>query len=97
MEYLMLWVADESLSPSDPEERMKLIMSNLESIKKSTSDGSLKMWGMSPGGGHGYALFEGDGKEMFAACAQYTPRIEFEIRPMLSIDEVLETVKGMQK
>ena len=96
MEYLLLWVVDESSLSEDPEERMKRMMSDLESVKKNIGDGSLKKWGMSPGGGHGYAIFEGDGKQMFAICSQYMPHVQFEVQPMISVDEVIDTAKAMR-
>ena len=97
MDTLMLWEVDDSLTPQDQEERFKQMMSNLESVKAAVDSGNLKMWGMSPGGGYGYAIAEADGKEMLAMCSQDMPQIKFKVKPMLSIDEVIDVMKGMQQ
>ena len=81
---LILWEANTSLFPSDPEERTKLIMSMAEKVKSEVDSGKTKMWGISTGGGRGFSVTEGDGKEIFAATAGYTPYIKFKAKPMLS-------------
>ena len=48
---LILWEADMSAFPSDPEERMKLLMSMGEQVKSELDSGKTKMWGVSVGGG----------------------------------------------
>jgi hypothetical protein len=96
MTTLVLWEADNSLSPRDPEERMKHVVSMLEAVKKSVDKGQMKMWGMSPGGGYGYCIMEQSGNELFAQLAPYYPYVQFKIKPMISVDEVLGTLKAMQ-
>ncbi len=93
--YLIPWEANESLMPKDPEERKKLIMSMTEQTKKDLDDGSIKMWGISAGGGRGFTVFEGDGKEVMAGTMKYTPYVKFKVKPMLSIDEFIEVMKEM--
>ncbi len=94
---LILWEADMSLFPSDPEERTKVIMSMAEEVKSNIDSGKTKMWGISTGGGRGFSVTEGDGKEVFAATSGYTPYIKFKAKPMLSIDEMIEVMKEMQQ
>jgi len=83
--------------PTDPEERMKLIQSQIEMTKKAVDSGQIKMWGISPGGGSGFSVTEGDAKEIFAGTAMYAPYTKFVVKPMLSIDEVIDVMKGMQR
>jgi hypothetical protein len=94
---LILWERNYSLFPADPEKRMKLIQSQIEMTKKAVDSGETKMWGISPGGGYGFSITEGDAKGILARTAAFAPYIKFEVRPMLSIDEVIDAMKGMQQ
>ena len=97
MTTLILWETNESLMPTDQEERVKLIMSMLEGVKKNMASGELKMWGISSGGGNGYSISEQSAKEIFALIMKYTPYIKFEVKPMLSVDEMIDVMKAMQQ
>jgi hypothetical protein len=83
--------------PKDPEERKRLIISMTEQTKKDLNSGTIKMWGISAGGGHGFSVFEGDGKEVMAGTMKYNPYIKFKVKPMLSLDEFMDVMKGMEK
>jgi hypothetical protein len=83
--------------PADPQERMKLLMSFTEMAKKDLGSGDVKMWGVSPGGGQGFSIAEGDAKEVMGGIMKYTPYYKFDVKPMLSIDETIDVMKGMQK
>jgi hypothetical protein len=76
---------------------MKLAMTHCEMVKKGIESGKTKLWGMNPGGNHGFSVTEGDEKEMFAMIAQYIPHVKFKVESMLSIDEVMATLKAMQQ
>jgi hypothetical protein len=94
---LITWEMDRSHAPADPAERLKLTMVHCEMVKKGMDSGKTKMWGMNPGGNHGFSVTDGDEKEIFAMIAQYIPHVKFKVEPMLSIDEVIATLKGMMK
>jgi len=96
MTTLILWKANDSLMPIDREERVKLIMSMLEGVKKDIASGELKMWGISSGGGNGYSISERSEKEIFAVVMKYTPYIQFEVKRMLSVDDMIDVMKKMQ-
>jgi len=67
MMYLMLWEANESALPSDPDEARKLNQSMREVVKKNIENGTIKMWGISPEGQHGFVIRgEEDGKTLLA-------------------------------
>ena len=93
---LILWEMDRSFAPVDPTERMKHTMTLLEMVKKGLAEGHLKMWGMNPGANHGFAVTDTDEKDIFATVAQYIPHVKFEVEPMLSVEEIMETLKGLQ-
>ena len=59
--------------------------------------GRTKMWDMDPGGNHGFSVTDGDEKEIFAMIVQYIPHVKFKVASMLSIDEVIATLKVMTK
>ena len=94
---LIIWETEMSPWPSDAEERMKLIASHIEMTKQDLGSGAVKLWGVSPGGGKGFAITEGEGKEKLAGLLKYTPYYTFNIAPMMSIDEISEVMKQMQK
>jgi hypothetical protein len=94
---LITWEMDRSKAPADPAERMKLTMTHCEMVKKSLDSGKMKMWGINPGGNHGFALTDEDEKDILARSAQYIPHVKFRVESMLSIDEVIATLKAMQQ
>ncbi|GAF99642.1 unnamed protein product [marine sediment metagenome] len=96
MPTLILWEMNESLIPSVPEERKKASMANLERVKEGVKAGRIKMWGISPGGNNGFSITEAEGKELFAITATWAPYVRFKIKPMISADEAIEALKGMQ-
>ena len=59
--------------------------------------GRTKMWDMNPGGNYGFSVTDGDEKEIFAMIVQYIPHVKFKVESMLSIDEVIATLKVMTK
>ena len=93
---LILWKAENTLFPLNPEERRTLIMSMAEGVKKNLESKTFTMWGISAGGGQGFTVSEKEPREIYAATAPYFPYIKFEITPMLSIDEMIDTIKSMQ-
>ena len=97
MLYLILWESTPALMQIDQQERMKLIMSHIEMTKKDLGTGDIKMWGVSPAGGQGYSIAEGDVKKIMAELMKYTPYYKFEVKPMLSVEEVTEVMKSMQQ
>ena len=94
---LITWEMDRSHAPADPAERLKLTMAHCEMVKKGIDSGKTKIWGMNPGANHGFSVTDGDEKEIFAMIAQYIPHVKFKVESMLSIDEVIATLKGMMK
>ena len=93
---LITWEMDRSHAPADPAERMKHTMAMCEMVKKSIANGQMKMWGINPGGNHGFSVTDSDEKAIFAMIAQYIPHVKFKVESMLSIDELIATLKAMQ-
>ena len=93
---LITWEMDRTHAPADPTERIKLTMALGAMVKKHMDSGQMKIWGMNPGGNHGFSVTDTDEKTTFAMIAQSIPHVKFKVEPMLSIDAVIETVKKMQ-
>ena len=96
MKNLVLWEINSTLLPTDPGERMKLINTMLEMVKKDVNSGRIE-WGASPSGNRGYVVSEQDEKEIYARAMMYSPYATFEVVPMLSVDEAIGAIKGMQQ
>jgi hypothetical protein len=94
---LITWEMDRSHAPADPAERMKLTMTHCEMTKEDIDSGRLKMWGVNPGGNHGFAVTDGDEKEICAMVVRFIPHVKFTVESMLSIGEVIATLKAMQQ
>ena len=98
---LILWEANWPVIAvgftADPEEAQKGRISMLEGIKKDIDSGVIKMWGASPAGGRGFMIFEGDEKELFALLHKTAHRLKSKVEPMIAIDEMISTLKGMQQ
>ena len=94
---LITWEMDRSHAPADQAERMKLTMSHCEMVKKDIDSGQMKMWGINPGFNHGIAITDKDEKEIGAMVGRFIPHVKFRVESMLSIDEVLDTLKAMQQ
>jgi hypothetical protein len=93
----MTWEMDRSHAPADPAERMKQTLTFCEMVKESIDNGKMKMWGINPGGNHGFAITDEDEKDILARASQYIPHVKFKVESMLSIDEVIATLKSMQQ
>ena len=94
---LITWEMDRSHAPADPAERIKLTLTMLDMVKKSVESGQMKMWGINPGGNHGFAVTDKSESEVFGMVARYIPHVKFRVESMLSVDEVMAGVKAMQQ
>lgn len=95
MMYMILSEMNDTLLPTDPAERGKLMMPIMEMVKKDLESGILLMYGVSPGGNRGLLVTKSDPKEIYAKCSVAIPYVKFEVVPLLEIDEVFEVMKQM--
>lgn len=94
---LITWEMDRSHEPADPAERLKHTLTMCQMVKKSMEKGGFKMWGVNPGGNHGFAVSDSDEKEILAVNSLYIPHVKFKVESMLDIDEVISTLSKMQQ
>jgi hypothetical protein len=97
MMYLILSEMDYSKLPVDTAERWKILMPFGEMIKKDMDSGELLMYGSSPSGRRGFMVSKQSPKEIYAKLSLSAPYVKTEVLPMLSLDEVMEVAKEMQK
>jgi hypothetical protein len=76
---------------------VKLWLSMLEMAKADLQAGVLKDWGIRSGGGRGYALSELSEAELFSSLLKYIPYIRFEVHPILTVDQCIETIKKVTR
>jgi hypothetical protein len=98
MMYLVLTERDPSLLPSDPEEQKKIMTRNMEMVKQDLDSGFLKMVGMSPNGREACFITDQDVdiKTLYMRGQMAGPSVKMKVKPMLSFDEVMDAMKGMQ-
>jgi len=97
MRYLVLSEMDPSLSPKNPEEEMKVFASTMEMVKKDLESGFLRMVCMSPDGHNGFLLTSQNVelKTMYSRAQMTAPYVKIKVEPILSLDEVMDTMKEM--
>ena len=96
MTKLITWEMNRSFTPPDPAERMKMTLQLCDMVKKHIESGVIKTWGVNPGGQNGFGISEKDEKEILAMVSMYIPLVKFKVESMLSVEEVIATLKAMQ-
>jgi len=79
--------------PVNPEERGKLWIRMLEMVKADLKNGTLSDWGVRMDSSGGFAFAETDEATLHAAILKWMPYIEYDIRPVLSVDQVLANIR----
>jgi hypothetical protein len=79
--------------PTAPEEQAKLWMTLLGNVKKDLASGALTDWGDCVDIGEGYCISELDEQELHTLVLKYVPFIIFDIKPVLNVDQVMESIQ----
>ena len=88
------WEMNTQLIPPDPEEKVKLWLSMLEMVKDQISAGIwTKEWGLCYDGSGGYAFSELSVSDIYGALSQWIPNVEFDVKPVLTADQAIESLK----
>jgi hypothetical protein len=91
--FYMKWRPELTLFPSKPEEIFKIGCSLCAMVKADLKAGKLKDWGVDPSGWSGYAVSEGLSEtELSVVLQKYVTYIHFEITPVLTVDQYVESV-----
>jgi hypothetical protein len=91
--FFIKWWVDTAKAPDTPQELVKLMSRFLEMIKADLSAGKYTDWGQFSNGREGYAISELSESEIFAILLTRMPVIEFEVFPILSVDQSMEAGK----
>jgi hypothetical protein len=94
--YLNLWEVVPGTMPTDPKERGALLGKMGEMTKKMMDDGLVLDWGVFPGGSAGYAISKGEPMDGLKASMLFAPYYRFEIRPVLSLAEAMQTLQSLK-
>ena len=90
--YHFYWTLDESRVPEDAKERGGAWSLFMAMIKQDMESGILKGWGAFTSEGAGYCIVEGTNVEVMKMTEQYVPYVQFEVKPVSSVEEVNELV-----
>jgi hypothetical protein len=89
----MKWHLNQMFIPTNPEERVKLWLSMLESVKADLKSGAMSDWGICCDDSGGYAFAETDEKMLHSTILKWMPFVSFDIKPVLSVDQTMESIK----
>jgi hypothetical protein len=91
--FYMRWQLDPLFTPHSPEERVKLWLTMLEMAKADLRSGSLTDWGICSDSSAGYCIAETDEKTLHATILKWMPYIRFDVKPVLTVDQVIANIK----
>lgn len=92
--FYIKWRPEPASFPSTkPEELYKFVCQLAEMTKADLKAGAMKDWGCEPGGWSGYAIHEAPSEtELNTALQKYVPYIHFEVTPVLTIYQFVQSV-----
>jgi hypothetical protein len=92
--FYMRWQLNQMLIPTKPEDRVKLWLSMLETVKADLQSGVMTEWGMCNDASAGYAFINGDEKKVYDAILKWFPYVSFDIKPILTVDQLIDSIKA---
>jgi hypothetical protein len=93
--YLLMWEADESRIPVNPDERKVGWLGALEMTKQEIKSGLTKDWGIFLGQTKGFSISEGTEDDVIRETIKYIPYFRFKIYPLVSIEKLEAAIKAM--
>jgi hypothetical protein len=91
--FYIKWWKNQQTIPTNPEEQAKLWMTLLEWVKAEKKAGLFTDWGSCCDSGSGYCIVEGDEASLQSQLLKYQPFIIFSVKPVLSVDQTIESIK----
>jgi hypothetical protein len=91
--FYIKWWKNQQTIPTNPEESAKLWMTLLEWVRAEKKAGLFTDWGNCCDSGSGYCIAEGDEVSLHSQLLKYQPFIIFSIKPVLSVDQTIESIK----
>jgi len=94
--FLIKYKVNAQMMPSDPEECVALLQSMNESIKAMMDSGKILDFGEYCDGSGGYTIGQGDDvTDLYVSLMQWWPYVEFDAKPVLTIDQVIKSTKAL--
>ncbi len=93
--YMLLWEVDSSRTPEDGKTKKVQWLGFQDIVAKHLKEGLMKGWGEFAGEMHGYAIFEGSAVDLHTITAMWTPFVKFDVREILSVEEVNKATKAL--
>ena len=90
--FYMKWRKNQHIIPTNPEEQAKVWLTFLEWLKAEKKAGLFTDWGACCDGSSGYCIAEGDEVSLHSTLLKYQPYIIFNARPVLSIEQAIESI-----
>jgi hypothetical protein len=95
--YLLLWEVDYSRTPEDLATRKQQWLSLQTAVTKQMEAGRISDWGLFVGEGKGYCIVEGSAEDVGTVTHIYTPFVHFEVKQVVTIQEAMENLEGVQE
>jgi len=95
--FLLLWESDITRAPVDPKQRIAGWTMLLNMVKDDLESGKLKDWGSFPGEHAGYCIIEGTEQDILRGTERYVPYVRFKTHTVLSLSQVLESMKALSQ
>ena len=93
--YLLLWEADESKIPLDPEERKMAWLAAIEMERENMKTRGTVDWGCFIGTTKGYSIHEGSKEDVINSTLMFIPYFKFQVFEVSNIDELENAIKNM--
>jgi len=93
--YLLLWELNRDKMPDDAETRGEGWAMMLEMVKQDLEAGLNTDWGCFVGETKGYTVSENDPVELMKLLQRFAPYVVFEVRQVMSVDDVIEVAKSL--
>jgi hypothetical protein len=93
--YLVMWEADESKIPLDPEERKMSWLGAIEMERQNMKERGTVDWGCFIGTTKGFSIHEGSKEDVIQSTLPFIPYFKFQIFEVVNIDELENAIKNM--
>jgi hypothetical protein len=92
---MALWEVDSNKTPEDPKAKKAQWLRFQEMVQKQLKEGVIKEWGEFAGEMCGYVICEGTAVHIHTVTASWVPFVNFDVRELLTIDEVNKATKAL--
>ncbi|HVP92532.1 MAG TPA: DUF3303 family protein [Acidobacteriota bacterium] len=94
LKFFVRWRVNPKEVFKTPEEREKFLMLLLGQVNTEMQDGVIKDWGSYVDGSGGFLIYEVPNEaDVFASLRKWTPHIDFDVRQVLTIQQLIEARK----